>query len=167
MRLVLTILLLYSIVSCSENETDYSLPSIAKMEVGESLTFLDYGGHIPLSVGERSNLGGAYQFIKESDSTFKIFRLDPYTELPQSSILDSSLINSSFVTPIDSLINYYREFNTKVGGCSAVTNMEFIWQGSSQIIVEMYSDDSCNMPSNLKSRTIMPALWESGLKPKP
>lgn len=145
---------------------DYSLPSIAKMEVGESLTYLDYAGHIPLSVGERSNLGGAFQFTKESDSTFKVFQLDPYTEFPQSSILDSSIVNSRFVTPIDSLINYYREFNTKNGGCSVVVNMEFIWNGSSQIIKELYSDDSCDMPSYLKRKTLMPALWESGLKPK-
>ncbi|MBO6573122.1 MAG: hypothetical protein JJ958_11850 [Balneola sp.] len=167
MRLVLTISLLFLFASCNKKETEFTLPSIANMKVGESLTYLDYSGHIPFPVGERSNLGAAYKFKKESDSTFTIYKLDPYLENPADSILNSAVIGSKFVHPIDSLIYYHRKFKIESGSCSAVTNTEIIWQSSRSSFTEKYSDITCGRVDYFNELPIMPAIREAGFNQLP
>ena len=160
-------LLFIMFLSCNKQETAYTLPTISKMNVGESFSYLDYSGHIPFQVGERSNLGGAYKFKKVSDSTFIIYKLDPYSENPTATVLDSSVIESKLVQPIDSLIFYHRKFNGKLGSCSTVTNTEFIWQNMRSSIIEKYSDITCGRVDYFTEHPIMPAIRDAGFNPQP
>ena len=137
------------------------------MKVGESITYLDYAGHIPFPFGERSELGAAYKFKKVSDSTFSIYKLDPYLENPSDSVLNSANIGSKFVHPIDSLINYHRKFKNQPGSCSIVTNTEFIWQSTSSSIIEKYSDITCGRIDYFEELPIMPAIREAGFIQQP